>query len=110
MDQRISQPALLFILAAIFTVGLTFASLELPYRIDELLQEAVTSPGFDSHATEDSLTRTEMYIRHYHLRTIGYICFGLTVLLIIVGFATRRSGFARRRAVRRIPPSRDGGS
>lgn len=94
MKARPFEVALLLLLAAVFTIGLTFASLEFPYWIDELLQKTVASPGFDSHADQASRIKTELYIQHYHLRTIGYICFGLTIALIVLGFATRRSGLA----------------
>ena len=77
-----------------FTVGLTFASVELPYLVDEALQGSVQTPGFDSQANEVSRIKTELFISHYHLRAIGYVCFGALLLLIGVGFSTRRSGLA----------------
>ncbi len=75
-------------------VGLTFASVELPYRIDRLLIETVATPDCDSRADPASIYRAELFIGHYHLRLIGYFCFGLTLLLIAVGLATRKSGSA----------------
>ena len=73
MKKSPPQTWLLLALAAVFTVALSFASLELPYVTDGLLQRIVASPGFDSHADETSLFKAELYIRHYHLRTIGYV-------------------------------------
>jgi protein-S-isoprenylcysteine O-methyltransferase Ste14 len=84
----------LLLLAAIFTIGLTFATVELPYLIDALLQNNITTPGLDSHADEMSRLKTELFISHFHLRLIGYACFALLVLAIVVGFATRKTGLA----------------
>jgi protein-S-isoprenylcysteine O-methyltransferase Ste14 len=84
----------LVLLAAVFTIGLTFATVELPYLIDEVLQNNITTPGLDSHADEMSRLKTELFISHFHLRLIGYSCFALLVLAIIVGFATRKTGLA----------------
>jgi protein-S-isoprenylcysteine O-methyltransferase Ste14 len=94
MNPRAWQHAFLIVLAAVFTIGLTFATVELPYLIDNFLQNSVTTPGFDSQASEMSRLQTELFISHFHLRLIGYVCFALLVLAIIVGFATRRTGLA----------------
>jgi hypothetical protein len=74
----------LVLLAAVFTIGLTFATLELPYLIDDALQNAITTPNLDSHADDISVLKTEMFIAHFKLRLIGYVCFALMVLAIIV--------------------------
>jgi protein-S-isoprenylcysteine O-methyltransferase Ste14 len=95
---------LFMLLAFVFTVGLTFASVELPYVLDEALQKLITTPGDDSHANAASVYRTELFIDHFHLRPIGYACFGLTLLLIIAGFATQKSGFAALGAVALMLP------
>ena len=94
MKSRALHTAFLILLAAVFTIGLTFATVELPYLIDKALQDAVTTPGLDSHANEISLLKTELFIAHFNLRLIGYICFAAMVLLVIAGFATRRTGLA----------------
>jgi protein-S-isoprenylcysteine O-methyltransferase Ste14 len=86
--------AFLLFLALVFTVGLTFATVEVPYLLDEALQEQVTTPGFDSQVSAASRLKTELFIAHFHLRTIGYVCFAVMLLLIVAGFATRRTGFA----------------
>jgi protein-S-isoprenylcysteine O-methyltransferase Ste14 len=94
MNRQALHTTSLLLLALVFTIGLSFATVELPYIVDGFLQEAVTTPGFDSHASEISELKTELFIAHYRLRLIGYVCFALTVALIIVGFATRRTGLA----------------
>jgi protein-S-isoprenylcysteine O-methyltransferase Ste14 len=88
------QSVLLVLLAAVFAIGLTFATVELPYLVDDFLQTSVTTPGLDSHADEISRLKTELFISHFHLRAIGYVCFALLVLAIVVGFGTRRTGMA----------------
>ena len=88
------QTVLLIILAFVFTIGLTFATVALPYIIDGLLMKIITTPAIDSHADEISVFKTDLYINHYKLRLLGYVCFSLTVLLIIAGFATRKSSLA----------------
>jgi len=91
---------LLFILLAlVFTIGLTFASIELPYLADDFLQRAISTPGGDSHASASQVVKTELFISHFQLRLIGYVCFALTVLVILVGFATRKSSLAALGAV-----------
>ncbi len=94
MNRHLSRTVFLVFLALVFTAGLTFASVELPYLIDEALQGAVPTPGFDSQADEVSRLKTELFISHYHFRAMGYACFGAVLLLILVGFATRKSGLA----------------
>ncbi|MBN2071598.1 MAG: HEAT repeat domain-containing protein [Candidatus Krumholzibacteriota bacterium] len=94
MKGRFLQTAFLFCLAVVFTVGLTFATVELPYRIDHIIQGRVTTPGFDSHADEASRLQTELFIDHYNLRETGYFFFALMVILLITGFATRRTALA----------------
>jgi protein-S-isoprenylcysteine O-methyltransferase Ste14 len=89
-----SRTAVLIGLALIFTLGLGFASVELPRVVDGFLQKQVTTPGFDSQADEVSRLKTELFIAHYHLRTLGYLCFGGLILLIAAGFATARAGWA----------------
>ncbi len=94
MGRHRRSTALLVVLAAIFTVGLTFASVELPRVVDAALQDAVTTPGFDSQADAVARLKTELFIDHFHLRVIGYVAFALLVGLIAAGFASRRSGLA----------------
>jgi protein-S-isoprenylcysteine O-methyltransferase Ste14 len=92
------------LLALVFTVGLTFASVEIPSIIDEGLQSLIRTPGDDSHASPAQVYRTELFISHFHLRLLGYVCFGLTLLLIIIGFAQRKSGMAAVGAVALMLP------
>ena len=94
MERRLSHTLFLFFLAVVFTVGLAFATVELPYLVDDLLIETITTPDLDSYADDVTQLKTELFIAHYHLRAIGYVCFALLVSFIVAGFATRRSGLA----------------
>jgi protein-S-isoprenylcysteine O-methyltransferase Ste14 len=94
MKHRTRQNAFIVLLAAVFTIGLTFATVELPYLIDGALQGTITTPNLDSHVDEISVLKTELFIDHFNLRLIGYVCFALMVVLIVAGFATRKTGLA----------------
>lgn len=94
MKPRTQHTAPLFLLAAVFTIGLTFATVELPYVIDRLLQGTLVTPAIDSHADEISRLKTELFIAHFNLRLIGYVCFALIVILVVAGFATRKTSLA----------------
>lgn len=94
-----AQTAFMTVVAAVFSLGLTFASVELPRLLDNAIQHHMEHPSVDSHGSPEQRFRTELFIKHYHLRTIGYACFATVILLIILGFATRRHGLASLGAV-----------
>lgn len=77
-----------------FTVGLTFATIELPELADQALKGVVRTPGGDSHVDEAARIRTELFLAHTHLRAVGYTCFLLTAGLVAAGFVSRRSGLS----------------
>lgn len=94
MKSSLFRNTSLLLLAVVFTVGLTFATVELPNRIDEVLQNTIRTPGGDSHVDGIARLKTELFMAHYHVRAIGYAGFFLLVGLIVVGFSTRRTGLA----------------
>ena len=93
MDTPVRSVLLLF-LSLVFTTGLTFATLELPYLVDGLLQDTIRTPNADSHVDEPSRIKTELFMAHYHIRGLGYTGFFLLAALIAAGFSTRRTGLA----------------
>lgn len=95
----IPRALLIGFLSLVFTAGLTFITLEAPYRIDRAMQGSIPTPGFDSFAGEFDVLKTELFISHYRLREIGYAFFGAMVLLIAAGFVTRKTGLASLGAV-----------
>lgn len=99
MNLRLRYGILLSLLAAIFTIGLTFASVELPRIVDAFLREKI---GFLDVATgldEAAAYKTELYLQHYHLSLIGYACLAVIIILIIVGFITNKSGLSSAGAI-----------
>ncbi len=84
----------LTVLALVFAIGLTFASVELPRLAHEALVKTTPSIDVDTHADEMTEFRTDLFMDHYHLRTIGYICFALMVALIVAGFVCGRTGLS----------------
>ena len=107
MSQKLHHGILLTLLALIFTIGLTFASIELPRLADSFLGQAIDSPdvatvsGDRANWDPDGATRfkTELYLQTYHLRLIGYSCLALIIILIVVGFITNRSSLSSAGAI-----------
>jgi protein-S-isoprenylcysteine O-methyltransferase Ste14 len=86
-------------LALVFSIGLTFASVELPRLLHSALVKATPSLDGDSHADETTEFRTGLFMEHYHLRLVGYISFGLMVVLIVAGFVSGKAGLSSLGAV-----------
>jgi hypothetical protein len=84
----------LVVLAVAFALGLTFTSIELPRLAHDALSAHQQAPGFDSRGGDLNVAKTEAWMAHHHLRLIGYASLALVVALIVVGFATRRTGLA----------------
>ncbi|MEE4273142.1 MAG: hypothetical protein V2I67_15825 [Thermoanaerobaculales bacterium] len=86
----------LVLLTLVFTVGLTYASVELPMLLSRVLIDHLDTPGFDPtyHPEE-----TEAFIGGKHLRVIGAAGLILTSLLIVVGLVAERRGLAATGAV-----------
>jgi HEAT repeat protein/protein-S-isoprenylcysteine O-methyltransferase Ste14 len=84
----------LTVLALVFSIGLTFASVEMPRLLHSALVKATPALEGDSHGDETTVYRTELFMDHYHFRLIGYACFGLMVVLIVAGFASGKAGLS----------------
>ena len=81
-------------LAIVFSIALMFAFVELPAWLDSLLQQRVGFPGMDQGADETSRYLTDLWIDANYLRWIGYISLGIIIAFIIIGFVTKKSGWA----------------
>ena len=83
-------------LAVIFTIGLTYASVELPRMVSSAMIERLNTPGFDPtyHPEE-----TETFLAAHHVRLLGFIGLAATCALIAVGLAAERRGMAAAGAV-----------
>jgi hypothetical protein len=87
---RLTNLFLVF-LAIVFSVGLTFATLEAPRVLDRLLSRFIDVPEFHPAIEPDAI---EEWMNSHHVRAIGYVCLGLLIVLIIVGFLSERTGLS----------------
>ena len=87
---RLIRSGSLLLLATVFTAGLTFATLELPYYLDGVLQDTLATPGGDSHVDGIARLKTDLFMSHFHVRAIGYTVFFALMGLIVLGFSTHR--------------------
>lgn len=107
MKTKLSHSLLLTLIAIIFTIGLTFASIELPRLVDSFLGRNIGTPNVATVSSDrgdwepDSIGefKTELYLQTYHLRLIGYSCLALIIILIAVGFITNKSGLSSAGAI-----------
>jgi hypothetical protein len=86
MKNKFKHLAFLTLLALVFTIGLTFASVELPRLVDALLAKTIDTPDVATGLNELSDYKTDLYLRSTHLRPIGYGCLALILILIVIGF------------------------
>lgn len=92
MNKNSFNTFFLITLAIIFTVALTFASIELPKITDDLLQEKVNYVNVYTGGGELQELKTELFIKHFHFRSLGYAAILITVILITIGFITEKTG------------------
>jgi protein-S-isoprenylcysteine O-methyltransferase Ste14 len=82
---------LLVLLAVVFTVALTFATLEAPRVLNRVIRENLDVP--DLHPVIEPELIDEFMSRN-HVRAIGYACLAVVVFLMVVGLVTDRKGLA----------------
>jgi hypothetical protein len=92
MNLKFSHDFFLTALAVIFTIGLAFASVELPRIVDAFLHQKIDFLDVATSLDEVTAYKTELYLQHYHLRLIVYVCLALIIILIVAGFITNKSG------------------
>jgi protein-S-isoprenylcysteine O-methyltransferase Ste14 len=88
----------LTLLAVVFAIALTYASVELPIILNSFLNNIIDFPGYDS-SHEIHINKTASFMDSYFIRFIGYICLAVIFVLIIVGFITKRSGLVSAGAI-----------
>ncbi len=82
---------LLVLLAVVFTVALTFATLEAPRVLNRVIRENLDVP--DLHPViEPELV--EEFMSRNQVRLIGYACLAVVVILMVVGLVTQRMGLS----------------
>jgi len=94
MISKFTNSFLLIFLAIIFTLGLTFASIELPKLADNLLHQNANFVNVQTGGGNLQEIKTELFVRHFHLRTIGYLSLAVIIALIIIGFVTEKTGLS----------------
>jgi protein-S-isoprenylcysteine O-methyltransferase Ste14 len=99
MNLKLRHGILLSLLAVIFTIGLTFASVELPRIVDAFLHQNIDFLDVATGLDEVTAYKTELYLQHYHLRLVGYVCLALIIILIVAGFITNKSGLSSAGAI-----------
>ena len=92
MKSKFTISFLLLMLAIIFTIGLAFTSIELPNKIDNFIGKNINTVNVYTGGGELQEIKTQLFIQHYHLRTIGYFSLFTIILLIIIGFITEKIG------------------
>ena len=91
MTSRHLQTALLVLLAAAFTVALTFATIQLPRTVSAVLLDILGPAG---ETIDYSTGLSESYLGSFHIRTIGYVSLLLIAILIGIGLFTERRRWA----------------
>lgn len=91
MSQKFLKNMGLFFLALIFSTGLMFAFTEIPVLLDRWMQSSIGTPHSDP--AFDAM-RIELFYEAYSIRLIGYISLGIILLLIVLGFSTKKTGLA----------------
>jgi len=99
MKSKVISNASLLLLSIIFSIALVFAFLELPRLLDQGIQRQFGFPQFDQGLGDVNAFKTELFIQGLHLRWIGYGSLLLILILIIAGYATRKTGWALAGAV-----------
>ena len=87
MKSKISWPnAGLTLLAIVFTVALTFATVEFPAALARFIDERFEVEDIHPYIEPDLI---EEFLQG--ARPIGYVCLAVVVLLVVIGFAAGRS-------------------
>ena len=88
----------LTLLAIVFAIALTYASVELPIILNSFLLSIINFPGYDS-AHPIHIDKTTLFLDSYYIRIIGYACLAIIILLIAAGFITKKSGLVSAGAI-----------
>lgn len=99
MKMKWHSATFLFGLALVFTVSLTFVSVELPRLADSFLQKSVDLPDVATGLDGQNAYRTELFLKHYHIRWLGYVSLSIVLLLVVLGFVTSRSSWSTAGAI-----------
>jgi protein-S-isoprenylcysteine O-methyltransferase Ste14 len=98
LKEKLKLSIPLTLLAIVFAIALTYASVELPAIINSFLHGIIDFPGYDS-SHEIYRNQTASFMDSYYIRFIGYSCLATIIILIVAGFITKKSGFVTAGAI-----------
>lgn len=96
MKNKVLTSVVLTLLAIVFTVTLTFATIEAPRVLARIIHQNSDVP--DIHPVIEPELVDE-FMRANHVRLIGYSCLAVVILLIVVGFATEKKDLSSAGAI-----------
>ncbi len=91
MASKTGSHLLILFITIVFTVGLVYASIELPELVNSWLVQEFRFPGSDSSI---EISETETFIQSNHIRLIGSVCFTGVVALIVIGLVAEKRRLA----------------
>jgi len=86
-----SKLLFLTVLAIVFTVALTFVTVEAPIVLNRILADYLNIPDYNPAIQPELI---EEFMNSHYVRPIGYGCLAVLLILIIAGFATKRTGLS----------------
>ena len=89
-DPKLTGVFLAF-LALVFTIALTFATVEAPRALNSVLVKHLDYPDYNPAIEPEVI---DEFMRQYQIREIGYASLAILLVLIVVGFVTGKSGLS----------------
>ena len=96
MKGRLLHSVVLTLLAIVFTVALTFATIEAPRVLNRLIRVNFDVPDLHPVIEPDLI---EQYMDANHVRPIGYTCLAVVIILMVVGLVAEKRGLSSLGAV-----------
>lgn len=95
--KRNNWPSILLTLVAlaiVYGVGTTFFTVEVERFVERTITPTIaSSPGVET-MNREIYVGIDQFMASNHVRVIGYACFGLVILLAVVGLITEKKGLA----------------
>ena len=96
MKGKLLHSIVLTLLAIVFTVALTFATIEAPRVLSRLIRENFDVPDLHPVIEPDLI---EQYMDANHVRPIGYTCLAVVIILMVAGLVAEKRGLSSLGAV-----------
>jgi protein-S-isoprenylcysteine O-methyltransferase Ste14 len=91
MKNRALQNVVLTLLAIIFTIALTFATIWAPWMLNRFIRENFDIPDIHPIIEPELI---EQFMSSNYVRLIGYACLAVVIILIVAGFLTEKRGLS----------------